>query len=152
MHFQYVGRNVRPRFVTDCTHNDVAASIEEVLPTEEMNPAEVHCEVEQERWLKFCLVVTEKQRRRKRPLFAGGTLFEPEELCWRIRFIYGRLDDNFLLQEVVVTYYTLKVAKPDDLFSLNNGRLTTSFLDSLPTATGENVQKAMSCILVHGSC
>ncbi|GJU40845.1 hypothetical protein Tco_1193802 [Tanacetum coccineum] len=61
MHFQYVGRNVRPRFVTDCTHNDVAASIEEVLPTEEMNPAEVHCEVEQERWLEFCLVVTEKQ-------------------------------------------------------------------------------------------
>ncbi|GKA01482.1 hypothetical protein Tco_0674147, partial [Tanacetum coccineum] len=32
---------------------------------------------------------------------------------------------------------------PDDLFSLNNGRLTTSFLDSLPTATGENVQKAI---------
>ncbi|GKA67597.1 hypothetical protein Tco_0767514 [Tanacetum coccineum] len=61
-----------------------------------MNPAEVHCEVEQERWLKFCLVVTEKQ-----------------------------------------------VAKPDDLFSLNNGRLTTSFLDSLLTATGENVQKAI---------
>ncbi|GJY78691.1 hypothetical protein Tco_0484492, partial [Tanacetum coccineum] len=42
------------------------------------------------------------------------------------------------------------VAKPDDLFSLNNGRLTTSFLDSLLTATGENVQKVMSCILVHG--
>ncbi|GKE17319.1 hypothetical protein Tco_1424896 [Tanacetum coccineum] len=49
MHFQYVGRNVRPRFVTDCTHNDVAASIKEVLPTEEMNPVEMHCEVKQER-------------------------------------------------------------------------------------------------------
>ncbi|GKA15383.1 hypothetical protein Tco_0695130, partial [Tanacetum coccineum] len=76
---KYVGRNVRPRFVTDCTHNDVAASIEEVLPTEEMNPAEVHCEVEQERWLEFCLVVTEKQKEESGPYKGTSLLFSSHQ-------------------------------------------------------------------------
>ncbi|GKD39109.1 hypothetical protein Tco_1259316 [Tanacetum coccineum] len=45
--------------------------------------------------------------------------------------------------EADIRHNLVQSTGPDDLFSLNNGHLTTSFLDSLPTATRENVQKAM---------
>ncbi|GKD42280.1 hypothetical protein Tco_1266925, partial [Tanacetum coccineum] len=51
--------------------------------------------------------------------------------------------------EADIRHNLVQSTGPGDLFSLNNGHLTTSFLDSLPTATRENVQKAMSCFLVH---
>ncbi|GJS47783.1 zinc finger CCCH domain-containing protein 48 [Tanacetum coccineum] len=83
--------------------------------------------------------------------------FLPEQLCCGIEtlkvpgaYSNGVINNKAALErqhinvvEADIRHNLVQSTGPDDLFSLNNGHLTTSFLDSLPTATRENVQKAM---------